>query len=72
MQVDSRKEEKEAEIYKNSPQIIEEPNIKERIKYDNEKKFKLVQLEQQARNGGTGFMERLKRAWNKYSQNLGM
>ena len=36
------------------------------------KKIQTSTAGQQARNGGTGFMERLKRAWNEYSQNLGM
>ena len=36
MQVDSRKKEKEAEIYKIHG--FEEPNIKEKIKWDNEMK----------------------------------
>ena len=40
--------------------------MKEKIKWDNEKKVKLVQLEEQARNGGIGFMERLKRAWDEF------
>ena len=34
--------------------------MKEEIKLDNEKKVKLKQLQEQARNGGIGFMERLK------------
>ena len=33
--------------------------MKEEIKLDNEKKVKLKQLQEQARNGGIGFMERL-------------
>ena len=39
--------------------------MKEKIKWDNEKKVKLVQLEQQARNGGIRFMGRWKRAWDE-------
>ena len=34
--------------------------MKEEIKLDNEKKIKLKQLQEQARTGGIGFMERLK------------
>ena len=39
--------------------------MKEKIKWDNKKKVKLVQLEEQARNRGIGFMERLRRAWDQ-------
>ena len=39
--------------------------MKDKIKWDNEKKVKLVQLERQGRNGGIGFMERLKRVWDE-------
>ena len=39
--------------------------MKEKIKSDNEKKVKLIQLEEQTRIGRIGFMERLKRAWDE-------
>ena len=39
--------------------------MKEKIKCDNGKKLKLVQLEEQSRNEEIGFMERLKRAWDE-------
>ena len=39
--------------------------MKEKIKLDNKKKVKLVQLEEQARNRGIGFMERLRGAWDE-------
>ena len=56
-----KKKRKRSRGLQNLPQIIEEPNTKKKIKWDNEKKFKLVQLEEQARNGGIEFMERLKK-----------
>ena len=54
------KKEKEAEIYKIHRKTIEEPNMTEKINWDDEKKVKLLQLEKQAKNRGIGFMERLK------------
>ena len=54
-QVDSRNKEKGSKDLQNPPQIIEEPNMKEKIKWDNEKKA----------NGEIGFMERLKIAWDE-------
>ena len=62
----SKKERKGSRDLQNPLQILEEPHMKEKIKWDNEKKVKLVQLEEQARNGGIGFMERLKRAWDEF------
>ena len=56
-----KKKRKRSRGLQNLPQIIEEPNTKKKIKWDNEKKFKLVQLEEQARNGGIEFMQRLKK-----------
>ena len=41
----------------NPPQIIKELKIMEKIKWVNEKKAKLVLLDEQARNRGIGFME---------------
>ena len=41
-----KKEKKESRDLQNPPQIYEEPNIKEKIKWDNEKKVKQVQLEE--------------------------
>ena len=46
--------------------------MKEKIKWDNEKKVKLIQLEEQVRNGEIGFMERLKREWVECTQNSGI
>ena len=60
-----KKERKGSRDLKNPSQINEEPNMKEKIKSDNEKKVKLIQLEEQTRIGGIGFMERLKRAWDE-------
>ena len=39
--------------------------MKEKIKWGNEEKVQLVQLEEQAKKGEIGFMERLKRAWDE-------
>ena len=60
-----KKDRKGSRDLQNPPQIIDESNMKEKIKWDNEKKVRLIQLEEQARNGGIGFMERLKRAWDE-------
>ena len=46
--------------------------MKEKIRRDNEKKVKLIQLEEQARNGEIGFMERLKREWDECTLNSGI
>ena len=54
------KERKGSRDLQNPPQRTEEPNMKGKIKWDDEKKVKLVQLEKQAKNRGIGFMERLK------------
>ena len=56
-----KKEKKGSRDLQNPPQINEQPNIKGKTKWGNEKKVKLVQLKEQARNGGIGSMERLKR-----------
>ena len=58
----SKKERDGSENLQNQPQITEEPNMKGKIKWDNEQKIKLVLLEKQAMNGWIKFMERLKRA----------
>ena len=39
--------------------------MKNSTKWDNKKKVKLIHLEEQARNEGIGFTERLKRAWDE-------
>ena len=39
--------------------------MKENMKCENEKIVQLVQLEEQAKNGGTGFMKRLKKEWEE-------
>lgn len=49
----------------NPPQISEEINIKEKIKWDNEEEVKLVQMVEEVKNGEIRFMERFKRAWDE-------
>lgn len=65
IKVDSRKKGRGSRDSQNPPQAIKKPNIKEKIKWVNEKKVKLVLLDEQARNRGIGFMGRLKRAWDE-------
>ena len=60
-----KKRKKGSKNLQNPPQIIEQPNKEGKIKWRNEKKVKLVQLEEQAKNGGIGSMERLKRVWGE-------
>lgn len=60
-----KKKRKRKQDSQNPPQAIKKPNIKEKIKWVNEKKVKLVLLDEQARNRGIGFMGRLKRAWDE-------
>ena len=56
-----KKERKGSRDLQNPPQIIE-PNIKEKIKWDNAKKIKLVQLEEQGMNGGIWFIEKIEKS----------
>ena len=60
-----KKEGKRSRDLENPSHIIEEPNMKEKMKCENEKIVQLVQLEEQAKNEGTGFMKRLKKAWEE-------
>ena len=60
-----KKEGKRRRDLENPLHIIEEPNIKEKMKCENEKIVQLAQLEEQAKNEGTGFMKRLKKAWEE-------
>ena len=59
-----RKKKKRKQRFTNPRQIMKDPNMKKKIKWNNEKKVKLVQLEEQAKNE-KGFMERFKRAWDE-------
>ena len=56
-----KKERKGSRDLQNPPQIIK-PNIKEKIKWDNAKKIKLVQLEEQGMNGGIWFIEKTEKS----------
>ena len=59
-----KKKKKRKQRFTNPRQIMKDPNVKKKIKWNNEKKVKLVQLEEQAKNE-KGFMERFKRAWDE-------
>ena len=59
------KKEGKSRDLENPLHIIEENNMKEKMKCENEKIVQLVQLEEQAKNEGTGFMKRLKKAWEE-------
>ena len=65
-----KKKRKGSRDLRNATEIIEEPHIIGKIKWDNAKK--LVQLKEQSGNGGVRFMERLKKHGINATQNLGI